>query len=168
MIFGRKHIVCTCHTCRTNAFSRTERTQCCYSTERNAASLTSSLSLSLSFSHSLPLSFPLSGWTSLSPLHSRVFSAHSKLFLSLCPVSHNGLATHALAFRANFTFCKMYAQDTKTIHTFTVAMAALTVFTLCPLLPAPLAQDNQPKAHFTIKIHRVINMILVNGGARGS
>ena len=51
----------------------------------------------------------------------------------------------------------------------TVVVATLRASILCPLSQAPLAEDNQPKAHFTIKInHVVINMIRVNGMTRRS
>jgi hypothetical protein len=116
------------------------------------------LSPALSLKHSLPLSFPLSRSTSL--------SLHSKLLLALrypaVVTPHTLLPAVQNLHSAECTHRKWKR------FICTVVVAALRASTLCPLLPAPLAQDNQPKAHFTIKIrHVVINMVRVNVMSRG-
>jgi len=77
------------------------------------------LSPALSLYLSLPLSFPLSRWTSLSPLPLPLSSFLSPFkTTSRSALPRNVLATHTLAFCTDFTFCKMYAQDTETIHIY--------------------------------------------------
>jgi hypothetical protein len=124
-----------------------------YVSHQLSLSLSLSLYLYLSESPFIILSLTLDFSLILSNLE---FSLSIQNYFSLS-LPRSGLATHAHVFCANFTFCRMCARDTEKRFLYTVVMAALTASILFPLLPASLAQYNQPKTHLTIKICHVIN-----------
>ena len=172
MMFGREHNVCLTHAARMLLAEQNERNVVIQLKEmlRLSPALYLSLSLTHTHTHKVSLYHSLSHTRLLSHhclFHSRVLSLHSKLLLALrCSAV---VSPHTLLPSVQTLLSAECTHRTRKRFIYTVVMAALTASTLCPLLPAPLAQDNQPKAHFTIKIYYVvINMIPVNGMARRS